>query len=211
MYNRCHPSSSINETRDILITDESNVSDVNVSEKPPGTPPPSTCPEHTDMDPGCILKEIRNKNVGNIIGHLNINSIRNKMQAIKTLISENIDILIISETKIDDSFPINQFNMEGFSTPIKADRNSEGGVLLVSFREDILYSIQLPENIEVLFTEFKLRNKKWLLLGCYSPKEEYISYFSDHIGRNLDNPIGNHENLLIIGDLNFQMIEDEMK
>ena len=82
MYNRCHPSSSINETRDRLATDESNVSDVNVSEKPPDTRPPSTCPEHSDMDPCCILKEIRNKNVGNIIGHLNINSIRNKIQAI---------------------------------------------------------------------------------------------------------------------------------
>ena len=174
MYNRCHPSSSINETRDRLVTDGRNVSDMNVSEKPPGTHPPSTCPEHTDMDPCCILKEIRNKNVGNIIGHLNINLIRNKIQAIKTLISENIDILIISETKIDDSFPINQFNIECFSIPIRADRNSEGGGLLVYFREDIPYSIlkvQLPENIEAIFTEFKLRNKKWLLLGCYNPKK----------------------------------------
>ena len=104
-------------------------------------------------------------------------------------------------------------NVEGFSTPIRADRNSEGAGILIYFREDIPYSIlkvQLPENIEAIFTEFKLRNKKWLLLGCYNPKKEYISYFLDHIGRNLDNLIGNHENLLIIGDLNSQMIEDEM-
>ena len=46
----------------------------------------------------------------------------------------------------------------------------------------------------------------WML----QPKK-IISYFLDHIGRDLDNLIGNHENLLIIGDLNSQKIEDEMK
>ena len=33
-----------------------------------------------------------------IIAHLNINSIRNKFDALKTMIAGNIDILLISET-----------------------------------------------------------------------------------------------------------------
>ena len=40
-----------------------------------------------------------------IIAHLNINSIRNKLDALKTMIAGNIDILLISEAKLDESFP----------------------------------------------------------------------------------------------------------
>ena len=52
------------------------------------------------------LNSIRLKN-GNriIIGHLNINSIRNKFETIVNIIEKNIDIFMISETKIDNSFP----------------------------------------------------------------------------------------------------------
>ena len=32
-------------------------------------------------------------------------------------IKSNIDVLIVSETKIDDSFPIGNFLTDGFSTP----------------------------------------------------------------------------------------------
>ena len=39
-----------------------------------------------------------------IVGHLNINSIRNKFDALSFIIDTNIDILLISNTKLDDSF-----------------------------------------------------------------------------------------------------------
>ena len=56
------------------------------------------------------LKEIRCKNFNRVIfGHLNINSIRNKMEMLTQLIIGKIDILLISETKIDNSFPSKQF------------------------------------------------------------------------------------------------------
>jgi len=52
------------------------------------------------------LKSYRVKNVGKIIiATLNINSIRNKLEQLKMLISGNIDVLVITETKLDDSFP----------------------------------------------------------------------------------------------------------
>ena len=37
-----------------------------------------------------------------IMGHLNINSIRNKFDALSLIFKNNVDILIISETKLDD-------------------------------------------------------------------------------------------------------------
>ena len=39
-----------------------------------------------------------------IVRHLNINSIRNKFDALYFIIDTNIDILLISEAKLDDSF-----------------------------------------------------------------------------------------------------------
>ena len=48
-----------------------------------------------------------------ILGHVNINSIRNKFDALTYIIGNNIDIILISETKTDDSFPTAQFLFKG--------------------------------------------------------------------------------------------------
>ena len=40
-----------------------------------------------------------------ILSHVNINSIRNNFDALSYIIGNNIDIILISETKIDDTFP----------------------------------------------------------------------------------------------------------
>ena len=50
-----------------------------------------------------------------IIGHLNINSVRNKFEELVNLTSGNIDIICISETKLDSSFPVSQFTMDAKS------------------------------------------------------------------------------------------------
>ena len=38
-----------------------------------------------------------------IIAHLNVNNFASKLDAIKTIITDNIDIIIFGETKLDDS------------------------------------------------------------------------------------------------------------
>ena len=48
-----------------------------------------------------------------ILGHLNINSIRNKFNKLADQIKGNVDIMVISETKLDDSFPNGQFKIRG--------------------------------------------------------------------------------------------------
>ena len=63
--------------------------------------------------------------------HLNINSIKNILEALKCLIYKNIDILIISESNIDETFPTNQFHIDGYIPPQKVVRNRHGGSLLI--------------------------------------------------------------------------------
>ena len=63
-----------------------------------------------ENDPRSSLKDLKLKNSKRlVIGHININSIRNKFEALKEIVNDNVDILMISETKLDDSFPIYQF------------------------------------------------------------------------------------------------------
>ena len=72
-----------------------------------------------------------------IIGQLNINSIRNKFCFLESEASKHLDILLISEAKIDETFPSAQFLPDGFSRPYKLDRCANGGGILLSVRDDI--------------------------------------------------------------------------
>ena len=79
----------------------------------------------TDPPPDQVLNNIRSKNgEGLIIAHLNINFLYHKFEALKSLVTNTIDILVISETKLDDPFPASEFFIEGFSAPFRRDRNS---------------------------------------------------------------------------------------
>ena len=72
------------------------------------------------LDAKSRLKEVKAQSPEKLIlGHLNINSIRNKFEALKFIIDNNIDIFLISETKLEDSFPTAQFLIKGFSTPYR--------------------------------------------------------------------------------------------
>ena len=44
-----------------------------------------------------------------IVGQLSINSLKNKFLSVKELLSHNLDLLVINEMKLDDSFPNAQF------------------------------------------------------------------------------------------------------
>ena len=78
------------------------------------------------------LKDIRVSNINRLIfGHLNINSLRNKFDFFCEQIKGSIDIFMISESKLDESFPQGQFLIDGFHTPFRFDRNKNGGGILL--------------------------------------------------------------------------------
>ena len=72
-----------------------------------------------------------------IIVHLNINSIGNKFEILKEVVGNKIDVLLISETNLDDTFPLNQFILEGFTPTYRTYRTAHGGGLMLFVREDI--------------------------------------------------------------------------
>ena len=54
-------------------------------------------------------------------------SVRNKFNLLSDIMKNNINILMISERKLDFSFPKGQFQLHGYSEPYKFDRNGNGG------------------------------------------------------------------------------------
>ena len=101
-----------------------------------------------------------------IFAHLNINSIRNKFDSFTDIIKDNIDILMISETKVDDSFPDGQFFLDGFGTPFSIDRNRNGGGIMLFIRTDIPAKLVPTDDYPVESLYFQ--KKKWLLNCSYN-------------------------------------------
>ena len=99
-----------------------------------------------------------------VIGNLNINSISNKFDKLKLIIQGKIDILVITETKADSNFPLNQFAIQGYSKPYRFDKNRNGGVVYIYIREDIpnreLKIHNTPQDIESIFIEINLIKTK---------------------------------------------------
>ena len=84
------------------------------------------------------LKNLRLKNSNKvIIGHININYPRKKFELLAEMVRDKADLLMISETKLDSSFPNAQFYMKYYSKPYKLDTNSKGRGIILYVTEDI--------------------------------------------------------------------------
>ena len=75
-----------------------------------------------------FLKSLRNSNPDIFaFTHLNINSVRNKFKMLSDQINCNIDVLMASGIKFDDSFTNGNFLIDGFSTRYKLNQNLNHG------------------------------------------------------------------------------------
>ena len=118
------------------------------------------------------LKVVRTKNPNRIVlAHFNIKSLRNKFDILTNKVSGNVDVMVISETKLDDSFPESQFKIPGYSSPFRLDWDKNGGGIMVFVQEDITAKFLLFEDkpIEALFIELYFRKEKWLLSYSFNP------------------------------------------
>ena len=150
-----------------------------------------------------------------IMAHININSLRNKFDMLTNSVSEYIDILMISETKLDDTFPHALYHLKDFSNPYRLDRNSHGGGILVYVRDNIPSNLvkldQKFENFEGFFIELELSKKnKWLLSYSYNPHKGNTKQHLSNISKGLDELNSKYDNILIIGDLNTEMSEPSL-
>ena len=122
-------------------------------------------------------------------------------------INNNIDILMISETKPDPSISTGQFHIHGFSETFRFDRKGNSGGILLCILEDIYIPSKLiltKMTIKWIFVKINLSKKG----GCsYNPKKPLISEHLNKIGKNLDLLLSKYHNFMLIGDLNAEPTE----
>ena len=149
-----------------------------------------------------------------IIAHLNINSIRNKFDSLSFMVENNADILLISDTKLDDSFPSSQFKICGFSMPYRYDRNSMGGGLLLYIRHDIptkLLKHDFGTNIENLSVETNLRKRKWFFNGSDNPNKSKILNHLNYLNLVFNKYSKVYDNFIFMGDVIVAMSDKAME
>ena len=148
-----------------------------------------------------------------IIAQLNINFLHPKFDPLIDLVKENVDVLMVSETKLDDTFTTAQFHIEGFQEPIRLDRNKNGGGIMVFIRDGLdskeIKSHRL-KTAEGTFIKLVIRNSKWLIMAGYNPDKKKIGHFLNVVGKELDKLIPQYDNLLLLGDFNSEMREVDM-
>ena len=98
-----------------------------------------------------------------IFAHLNTNSIRKKFEFLAEQVKGKIEILMISETKTDQSFPQGNFLIDGFSSSYKLDRESKGGGIMLYVREEIPSNFfrQITNPLKVFMSSYF-----WKMVKC---------------------------------------------
>ena len=152
------------------------------------------------------IKVQRLENFKNIfIDHLNINSIRNKFKMMADIIS-NFSIFLISESKLDSSFPNSQFKTNGYKI-FRRDRDRYGGGLLLYVNEEIPCKIlnqqTTSSSSEIIAMQFFQTKRKWFLLGIYKPPKQDNSEFLETMNILLNDCTGTYENIITLGDFNM--------
>ena len=155
------------------------------------------------------LLEIQQQRVDNAksinVCHLNINSIRNKF-----ILAENIvkafDLFLISESKLDSTFPMNQFHIFGFKV-FRRDRNRFGGGLILYINKNIpckpLNDHPTFSNLELIAIEIYQNKRRWLFIGLYKPPSQSDNEFTNRLSLIIDYYLPKYGNLILIGDFNL--------
>ena len=112
-----------------------------------------------------IIRKLKNRYYINnpILANLNINSLRYKIIDLKEILSySEIDFLSVSETKIDDSFPDAQFQIDSYIS-FRHDRNQNGGGIFTLVKKGLLpnrkYEFE-SSVIEIISIEIVIKKRK---------------------------------------------------
>ena len=147
-------------------------------------------------------------------GHLSINYLRNKREFLEPFIRNHFDIFLVSETKLDSSFPESELRISGYRL-FRKDRNQCGGGLIFYVNEDIPYktinTFNFPNSLEVLPLEINLRNKKILVISCHKPASLNDEYFLDQLHGAFSFYSTTYGNLFLLGDFKISRDDEFLK
>ena len=157
------------------------------------------------------------------IAHINANSIGGfKLHEIKTwLLSGRLDLLVISESKIDASFPDSMFHVEGFRL-CRSDRKAGGGGLMVYVRSDICF-LRVKQfkglsshnlcNFRTESVTLKVKiGKNWItVVGIYRPPSVPLSTWTNELSALSEATSTLTNTVFYAGDFNADLLAPDKR
>ena len=117
------------------------------------------------------------------IVHYNINSIlaNDRIEHLTDICRTlRIDVLILSESKVDQTIPNSLITIPGYHEPLRHDRNRHGGGVLMYIAENLAYqqrSELQSNNYEHLWADIRINNQIFAINGlCRPPNEDAESH-----------------------------------
>ena len=103
-----------------------------------------------------------------LLWHLNINSIQNKFEEVKILVNQlKAQVIFLTETKIDSTYPNSQFKLDGFNL-YRQDRRKGGGGIMAFFSSSLITKrLQPRESTIHLNLLLSNRNLVTTMLQCF--------------------------------------------
>ena len=121
---------------------------------------------------------------------------------------------MISETKVDESFPNQQFKINGYKM-FRKDRYRFDGGLMFYVNEQIPSKVlsleSIPMDIELILLEFTVKNRRWLCVGIYRLPSQNKKYFTDHLSKTLGRLSRQYDKTVLIGDFNLAIDNKSLK
>ena len=162
-----------------------------------------------ELNPGFkFLNDIK-KNRGLKIAHLNVRSLRNKIDQIRleVLSVNSLDVLTLSETWLDSTILNSEIHLPGYSCA-RRDRHSlkSGGGTIIYLRDGLQFRVRGDLNTadnECTWVEIIRKNCKPLLICCiYRPPDQDCARFISELGDCLSKIDLDKCELILLGDFN---------
>ena len=146
------------------------------------------------------------------MGHINANSIAGfKFDEIRLWLESNyFDLLVVTETKIDNIFSNGQFHVNGFRM-LRNDRTRGGGGIAMFIRSNVPFmrakKLENLTGIETLAVRVKLA-KSWItVVGLYRPPSLIKSIWRPELQNILETATMNSESVFCLGNFNCDMLD----
>lgn len=144
------------------------------------------------------------------IAHLNIRSLRGKLDELNVLISHcrNIDIIVLNETWLNEEILDSKVEIRGYSLYRNDRVNRSGGGVAIYVRDNIITLRRTDlESIamENLWIEVNIPKSKSILIGTYYRPPNQSLDFMESFKENMERAVCENKELLITGDFNCDM------
>ena len=147
---------------------------------------------------------------GYSVAHLNINGLLSKMDYVSLLLSVcDLDVLTLSETKVDHSITDSELTVSGYRL-MRKDRTRHGGgvAIYASNRRNCTLCLHvLPQpspELESISVEFHAKSSRRTVIPCcYRPPSGSISLFANRLSELVENSYQLSSDILVLGDLNI--------